>query len=338
MLPTRGRFAPYVRVVAPSARTTSERPADAGAGYHHHPQWLNYQEFFPGGMRLTAETAPLEKWWRWRGTTVHLDLVPRPDAPATLLALHGVGGYGRMLAPYGRLPSTDGLEYLAPDLPGFGLSDPGGSAVTYQMWVDCVLDLISERQQTDQRPIVLLGVGTGGRLAYDVAARTDVAGVVVTCLADPRRGEVRRRLAVRPELGRWASVLSLTPWPLRQMRVPVQWLANVAAVSNNAKFADLVWADPLGGGNRVSFGLVRSYLGSAPAAEPEEFDGAPVLLVHPDEDRWLPTLLSREFFDRIAAPTRFAALRGAGHLPIEEIGLADLDRAVRDFLDEIGIR
>ncbi|GAA2809832.1 alpha/beta hydrolase [Saccharopolyspora taberi] len=323
--------------MASNARTTSERPAEAGEGYSHHPHWLNYQEFFPGGMRLTAENAPQEEWWSWRGATVHLDLVPKPDAPAILVALHGAGGYGRMLAPYGRLPSTDGLEYVAPDLPGFGLSDPGRRAVTYRRWVDCVVDLIAERRRADPRPVVLLGIGTGGRLAYDVAARTEVAGLVVTCLADPRRGEVRRRLAARPELSSFSGMLALTPWPLREVKVPVHWLANVAAASNNVKFADLVWADPLGGGNWISFNLVRSYLSTPPVVEPEDFRGAPLLLAHPEEDRWLPVLLSRQFFDRVAAPTRFAALRGAGHLPIEETGLADLDRAVRDFLDEIGI-
>ena len=33
----------------------------------------------------------------------------------------------------------------------------------------------------------------------------------------------------------------------------------------------------------------------------------------------------------------FAALHGAGHLPSEESGLADLDRALRDYLDELGL-
>ncbi|WP_249124292.1 alpha/beta hydrolase [Saccharopolyspora erythraea] len=322
-----------------SARPTSERPAEAGAGYLHHRQWLSYQEFFPGGLRLTAETAPDEQWWTWRGMDVHLDRVAHPDAPAKLVALHGAGGYGRMLAPYGRLPSLYDLDYLAPDLPGFGLTDPGRHHVTYRTWVECVAALLEHERRTDPRPVVLLGVGTGGRLAYDVAAAAagSVAGVVVTCLADPRRGEVRRRLAVRPELGQWSGLLSLAPWPLRQARVPVHWLANVAAVSNNVKFAELVWADALGGGNWISLSFVRSYLASAPVTEPEEFRGPPVLLAHPDEDRWIPTSLSTRFFDRIAGPTRFAALRGGGHLPVEEIALADLDRAVRDFLDELGL-
>ncbi|MFD0491477.1 alpha/beta hydrolase [Saccharopolyspora spinosporotrichia] len=240
--------------------------------------------------------------------------------------------------PLRQAPSLYDLDYLAPDLPGFGLTDPGRNHVTYRTWVECVAALLERERRTDPRPVVLLGVGTGGRLAYDVAAAAgSVAGVVVTCLADPRRGEVRRRLAVRPELGQWSGLLSLAPWPLRQARVPVHWLANVAAVSNNVKFAELVWADALGGGNWISLSFVRSYLAGAPVTEPEEFRGPPVLLAHPDEDRWIPTSLSTRFFDRIAGPTRFAALRGGGHLPVEEIALADLDRAVRDFLDELGL-
>jgi alpha-beta hydrolase superfamily lysophospholipase len=330
-------FTPYFRGVPLTALSTSE---SAGTSYLDRSYWLRYQEFFPGGLRITRDNAPEEDWWSWRGMRVHLDRVPRPEASAKLLALHGVGAYGRMLAPYSRLPSMAELEFLSPDLPGFGLTDTAWRTVTYSSWVECVLDLIEAERRTDSRPIVLLGVGAAGRLAYDIASRAEdsVAGVITTCLVDPRRGDVRRRLAARPGLGQWAGSLSLVPMPLWPIRMPVRWLVNIAAVSNQTQFANLVWADPLGGGNWISLSFVRTYLGSAPAVRPELFDGPPVLLVHPAEDRWTPALLSREFFDRVAAPKRLALLSGAGHLPVEESGLADLDRAVRDFLDELELR
>lgn len=325
----------------PSSAPSTPGPArDVGPGYRDRPHWLRYQEFFPGALRTTADTAPDEQWWPWRGMTVHLDRFPRPYAPAKVIALHGVGGYGRLLAPFGRLPSLADLEFLAPDLPGFGLTDTGRRLITYRSWVDCVLDLVAAECDRDPRPVVLLGFSTGGRLAYDVAARAGgaVAGVIATCLADQQRDEVRRRLAARPELAQWAGLLGLVPKPLQAARVPVHWLANIAAVSNHAQFANLVWADPLGGGSWIALSFVRSCLRSAPAVAPEDFHGPPLLLAHPEEDRWTPPLLSRRFFDRISGPTRFSSLSGSGHLPVEESGLADLDRAVRDFLDEFGLQ
>lgn len=320
--------------------STSESVTVAGRGYRSHREWLRYQEFFPSGLRVGVGDAPEERWWPWRAMAVHLDRIVEPDAPAKLLVLHEPGSYGRVLAPYGRLPALDGLEFLAPDLPGYGLTHTAGSTITYGMWVECVLDLIAAERREDPRPVVLLGAGLSGRLAYDVAARAPeaVAGVVVTCLLDPRRADVRRYLAARPELGQLAALLPLTPCPVRPLRVPMTWLANVAAVSNQARLAGVVCGDPLGGGNRVSLEFVRTYLGSGPAREPEEFAGPPILLAHPAEDHWTPAVLSRRFLDRVHAPTRYVSLTGAGHLPVEEAGLADLDRALRDFLDELRIR
>lgn len=288
---------------------------------------------------MTEDNAPREQWWAWRGRTVHLDRVARPGAAAKLLALHGMGGYGRMLAPYGRLPGLSEYEFLAPDLPGFGLTETHRTSTTYADWVDCVDALVASERARDSRPIVLFGVSTGGRLAYDVAASgADVSAVIVTYLADARSPEVRRRLAARPTFARWAGALSFLPPPLNSVPIPMQWIANLAAVSNHSQFANLVWADPVGGGRGLPMRLARSCLVSAPAVDPELYAGPPLLLACPEEDRWIPPSLSRRFLERMrkspGGPIRYASLRGSGHIPVEESALADLDRAARDFLDE----
>lgn len=311
----------------------------AGTRYADQRYWLRYQRFFPGGLRVTSENAPEEESWRWRGRMVHVDRTAGADAPAKVIAVHGAGSYGRMLASYARLPALAGLEFIAPDLPGFGLTRSANRILGYPTWVHCVRDLVELERHRDDRPIVLFGFGIGGRLAYDAAALLGrrVTGVVATSLLDARQAEVRGGLAARPVLGRWSGLLSLTPTTVRSVRVRLRWLANVAAVANHAQFANLAWADPLGGGAWIPLGLVHSYLAAAPTVEPESFAGSPVLLAAPAEDRWTPVGLSRPFFDRIAADKRFALLGGAGHLPVEESGLADLDRAVRDFFDELGL-
>nr|WP_228046571.1 alpha/beta fold hydrolase [Saccharopolyspora sp. HNM0983] len=251
--------------------------------------------------------------------------------------MHGIGGYGRMLAPFGKLPALADAEFLAPDLPGSGLTPgPPGEPLTYRTWVDCVLELVHRERARDGRPVVLLGFSAGGRLAYDVAALAgpQVSAVVATCLVDPRSARVRRSLAARPEQVPWSGVLGLLP---RSVRVPMHWMVNIAAVSNHTQFANLVWADPLGGARGITPGFARSCVTADPVVAPESFRAAPLLLAAPAEDRWTPVPLSRAFFDRLPAGARYAALSGAGHLPVEESGLADLDRAVRDFFDENGL-
>lgn len=313
-------------------------PLSARGGYTERTHWRRYQQHFPGGLSVTGDNAPTEHWWRWRGTAVHLDRVRRPDAPARVLVVHGVGTYGRMLAPYGRLPAVAGLEYLAVDLPGHGLS-AATPVLTYDTWLRCLLDLVAAERAADPRPLLLFGISSGGRLAYDVAALApdSVTGVVATSLPDARSPEVRQALAGSVELGRLAVTMGLVPCPLRLLPVPLRWLANVAAVSNNTRLAADVCADELGGGGWLPLEFLRTCLAAAPAVEPEEFAGPPVLLAQPAADGWLPPALSVRFLERIAAPNRSVLLSGTGHLPVEEAGLAELDGAVRDFLDELGI-
>ena len=46
---------------------------------------------------------PAESTWAWRGLDVHLDRYDTPEADLTVIVCHGGGGYGRLLAPVGRL-------------------------------------------------------------------------------------------------------------------------------------------------------------------------------------------------------------------------------------------
>ncbi|WP_019852764.1 alpha/beta hydrolase [Actinopolyspora mortivallis] len=321
-----------------SRSTSFARGTGTAAGYSEHTQWTRYQEFFPGGLRIRQREAPEERWWSWRGVPIHLDIVRRPHAAGKLLVLHGIGGYGRMLAPYSRLPTLTDLEYLAPDLPGHGLSS-AGFRITYLGWVHCVLDLIEAERARDGRPVVLFGIGTGGWLAYQVAARIPhhVAALLTTGLADPRTEEVRQGLVANPGAGVLSGIFAGVPLIPPVHDVPLRWLLDVTAVSNHARFAAAFTADGLGGARRIQLELFRSYLRLPPAVPPERFTSPPVLLAVPEEDRWIPGEHSRRFFARLGAPKRSVPLTRSGHLPTEESGLTQLDRSVRDFFEEFDI-
>ncbi|MFF0721632.1 alpha/beta hydrolase [Micromonospora sp. NPDC003816] len=300
--------------------------------YQEVTRWLDYQRFYPTWLRSDVDDAPAEEWWRWRGLDVHLDRLAAPDAPVKLLLLHGAGGYGRMLAPYARmLAHLAPVEVLAPDLPGYGLTR-GDRPVAYPEWIDCVADLVAAEQARDGRPVFLLGASMGGMLAYSVAATVDVAGLVVTCLLDPRDVTARMRMTRLPAMGRVTPSLLGPARPLDAWRVPMRWIANMGAMSNDPALTALVATDPSGGGNRVALRFLRTFLTSAPPVEPEAFTACPVLMTHPADDRWTPVALSRAFFDRIAADKRLVLLERAGHLPVEEPGLTQLGQAVSDFV------
>ena len=109
----------------------------SGTTYEDHRWWLAHQPFWPEEWRLEGEHVPRESRWSWGRFDVHLD---RLDATgrsprATVLLLHGGGGNGRALMPLGRALAAAGLDVVAPDLPGYGLTRGQGDVLpTYDLW------------------------------------------------------------------------------------------------------------------------------------------------------------------------------------------------------------
>jgi pimeloyl-ACP methyl ester carboxylesterase len=70
-----------------------------------------------------------------------------------------------------------------------------------------------------------------------------------------------------------------------------------------------------------------------PAVEPENFDACPILLTQPAEDRWSPLELSQPVLSRITrVPVDTVMLTDAGHYPVEEPGLQEIQDAIAEFV------
>lgn len=83
----------------------------------------------------------------------------------------------------------------------------------------------------------------------------------------------------------------------------------------------------------MHLGLLCSMMESIPAVEPEAFE-IPLLLCHPEKDLWTPEWISRLFFDRIRSSKELCALKNAGHFPIEQPGIAQLEEAIISFINK----
>ncbi|MDB4954491.1 MAG: Lysophospholipase [Myxococcales bacterium] len=305
--------------------------------YDSHPTWRRYQSFFPEGMRCTEASTPTEHYWRWRGLDVHLDRLAVPESRVKAIVLHGVGAYGRVMAPAAVLAQRYGYETVSPDLPGFGLTAVPRVRMTYKLWIDCVCDLIDAELARDGKPIVLFGVSLGGLLAYQAAAQSrKPIGLIATTLADPREREVRRGFARHPLLGTAGLWMLERLAPITDgLPLPMAYMSRMQHISNKPELSALVKSDRLGGGNWVPARFLRTLLTTAPAIEPEDFTVCPVLLAHPGVDRMTDIALSRRFFDRLAAPKRMVVLEGASHMPTEHPGVDQLEAAVLEFMSEI---
>jgi alpha-beta hydrolase superfamily lysophospholipase len=304
--------------------------------YDHHSGWRGYQPYLPARFRLTDSKLPSEERWSWEGLAVHLDRYELPDAPLTIIGLHGGGGYGRLMAPIGVLARRLGFEAVLPDLPGYGLTPIPRARLTYDTWVACVRDLVIAEHERSGRPVVAFGASMGGMLAYHAAvAGAPLAGVLATTLLDPHDHDV---LAVvgrtRSTTALGARLLRALPALTDSLPIPMALVARMSAIANDPDVVELARHDPLGGGVVLPARFLRTWLSYLPLTEPEAFK-LPVLLAHPAADRWTPSELSERFLRRLAGPTSFVSLQGCGHFPLEEPGLTQLESAFGGFAERV---
>lgn len=317
----------------------SRTPAPLPTYATHEQGWRRLQELLPPALRLGGAQAPMpeEAWLDVGAFRVHLDCWRRPDAPATVVVVHGGGGNGRLLAPFGAMLAGLGYEVVAPDLPGYGLTRvESRRALVYEDWRDTLAAVLEAEAGRSRRPLIVFGASMGGMLAYDVTARTRLpVGLVATCFLPPKDSEVRRRMVRWPWMAGLAGpMLTALPFLTDPLPVPMRLAGNMLAISNSAELSRAIAGDPLAGGTWMPGRFLRTFLESEPLVPPESFDVCPVLMAHPAEDRWTHVSVSQPFFDRLRVPKRRVLLENAGHFPVEEPGVSQLRQAMSDFLGE----
>lgn len=308
--------------------------------YRDQQAWRDLQTHLPQRLRLTDQTAPAEEFWGWRGHRIHLDRYVNPDAPAKIVLHHGVGTNGRQMSLIVGAPlAARGFETVALDNLGYGLTRVApGSAVSYDDWVDLVVDFLAYEQSRDDRPMVLYGLSAGGMLAYHVAAkapRGTLRGIVGMTFLDQRNKKVLDDTAHDKLTARFGTpaLRLLARTPAARVRIPMTLVSKMSTLVNDPAALKVMTADRTSGGNWVSARFLASYLGYAPAVEPPEFDACPVLLTQPAEDRWSPLELSQPVLAPITrVPVRTVLLENAGHYPLEEPGLTQMQDAIAEFV------
>lgn len=106
-------------------------------------------------------------------------------------------------------------------------------------------------------------------------------------------------------------------------------------ITNNVEMTKLIMKDVHAAGTKIPLRLLRTFLNMKPVIKPEDFDVCPVLLVHPELDPMTPYSFSKPFFDNLKRNKECVVLVGAGHFPIEQPGLEQMNAAVLSFLKTI---
>lgn len=107
------------------------------------------------------------------------------------------------------------------------------------------------------------------------------------------------------------------------------------AMANNQDFVEKLLKDRVGSGGKVYVKFLRTLSEAKPELEPELFQHIPLLFVQPEEDHIIPWWVSEPFYDRLACPKEVVELQGCGHIPLEEPGITQLEKAALKFLEKL---
>lgn len=307
--------------------------------YHHYRYWEKFQSFFPERMRINNNNFPTEEYWHYNGHAIHLDRYNKSNIhrKVKVIVIHGGGGNGRVLSPIGITLQNHGYQCIIPDLPGFGLSVPSGKLIMYNWWIDIVRQLVEVEFKKDQLPIVLTGISLGGMLAYHVACHTkNVIGVIATALADTRQLYVQQQLSrfgFQTKFGNFIFDKGITIFD--NLKVPLKAFSKMHGVSNDKELTNKMLNDARGSGAWVPISFFRSLFTAYPLIEPEHFNNCPILLTQPEKDRMIPLEFSMPFFNKLKTDKKMVLLENAGHIPIEDPGIDQLETESLKFISSI---
>lgn len=302
--------------------------------YVNDPYWKEVQSYLPEENRLTEDALPEEYFLPVDDCSIHIDHY-KPAAPkGKVILFHGVGGNGRLLSFIALPLMKSGLEVICPDMPPYGYTQYE-RPVTYAAWVACGSKIVQHYQSENALPTFLFGLSAGGMLAYQVACEcSPIIGLIVTCILDQRNKLVVKSTARIPLFGMLAKpLLAFANRFAGNINVPMKWISNMKAITNNSELAALLMKDKKSSGARVSLSFLHAMLHPVILVEPESFHVCPVLLVHPGDDRWTDIKLSNLFYARFACEKETVILDGAGHFPIERSGLKQLEAACTAFIE-----
>lgn len=306
--------------------------------YNDFPKWKEFQKYFPIDFQLKEGEEPIEEYWKWKEYNVHLDryLPDSNSKEVKILLIHGGGGNGRLLGPIGTVLRREGYECVAPDMPGFGLTQIA-KPNSYNTWVELVNDLIDLELKKDNKPVVLCGISLGGMLSYHAACKnTNVVGLMVSSLAETSKKEVQIQLSKNKIIGQF-SKSSLTAFKgiTDNIKIPIKITTKMWAMANDQTFVKKLKQDEVGSGSWVYLKFLRTLFEAKAEVEPENFTQCPLLFFQPEKDFIIPWKISKPYYDRLACEKEVIFLENCGHIPMEEPGIRTLHHKAVEFIEKI---
>lgn len=301
--------------------------------YENETLWKELQALLPEKNRLSGEIIPIEKFKTINSINVHVDEYEQ-NSNTSIIVFHGIGGNGRIVSFFAVPLFQAGYNVICPDLPGYGFTKYD-KKIRYSDWIDVGVNLV-ESELSKSRNVFLIGLSAGGMLAYNVSCRnSEISGLIFTNILDSRKEEVRIFSAKSKFQAKYGiRFLNFLPEILRSFKIPIKMVTNMSGLVNNKNVLKVLLKDKRGPGSNVDINFLLSMMNYNPEVEPENFNDIPVLMVHPGNDLWTPVKVSDLFFNKIASKKKRVILDNAGHFPIEEPGLTQMESAIKAFIKQ----
>jgi pimeloyl-ACP methyl ester carboxylesterase len=238
------------------------------------------------------------------------------DEGISLLCLHATPRSGRSVLPLLELMGMDRSVY-APDLPGFGNSDPPPGRPAIAHYVEAVTDFCTSMRF---RQIDVLGYQTGALVAAELALGLPTVVRRLVLMGVPAPDESERESFRR------------TPWPLAAVadgsHLQVEWNRTRTSVHEGAPVATIAagFADKLANGPTAWWGLNAAM--QYPAAERLRLITQPTLLIRSRDGRDLDSGRARELLPK-ARVVEQAEVYGSD---LFESAAAPVSTVLREFL------
>jgi alpha-beta hydrolase superfamily lysophospholipase len=302
--------------------------------YSSDNAWKDLQPLLPDKNQINSASTPFERYVNINNMEIHIDEYDN-DSATTVIIFHGVGGNGRLLSFFAVPLVKAGYNVICPDLPGYGFSKYSKS-VTYLDWIN-VGSKIVENELSKSKKVFIMGLSAGGMLAYNVACKhQNILGLIVTHILDNREESVRIYSAKNKIQAKYGiRFLNILPTFLRFFKIPIRRVTNMDALVNQKEILNVLLKDKHGAGSSITIDFLLSMMNSIPLIEPDQFKKVPVLMLHPGNDLWTHVKLSDMFFNKIASNKYKVILENAGHFPIEEPGLTQMEKQIDNFIKKL---
>lgn len=269
---------------------------------------------------------------RSTGVDLHIDVYPQPRRDAPLLVFnHGGGGYAKLFVLLALAFHERGYTVVMADQKGQGDSGGDFGDFTIAEATQNIVDVARWARREFGGTLFLGGASIGGGLTYAAAASMAQAGdppSAVLChnlydFGDPRTGLEFTRFAL---LARIPLLPCAMAWSTRRLaalfprlRMPYRPLANFRAMLDERDLAGGFYeqwsADPHSL-RTVTARYFSSVMGTPAAIAMADNRVVPVLVVNPRRDRMVRPAVTRECYERLGGPKRYAEL-DYGHYSLQ---------------------